>query len=884
MARGASWFVAVAAFTLIAVSVGSYFYHRRQLDSIAARHLRLLVTGSGQLQVGMASVYNLLATTVTGEPWATQVEWSLSTSDGKRLVDRKENTDDQGRLNMVVPADMDLYTRSHGPAQLTVTAGGNASPVNVTMALPVRPARYLTRLWLDRCHYRPGETVYYRSLTVSRYSLAAHRTLPVEFEILDPKSAPMPGSRIDGLTDFGVGNGSFRLPDALPAGTYTLIARGFDEAFPEERLAFQVLGRVSLHFHAATKFARDGYGPGDDVVADLVLERPDGKPAAGVSLQLAAKVDEQTVFQKITKTDGEGKLRVEFALPRQLRQGRSQLLVTVESGDRSETISEAIPIRTSGLHCDFYPEGGALAASIENRVFFTVRDAKGQPLAIRGSIVDPKGASVAQVETARNGLGVFGIVPDAAETYRLKITEPAGVSELLLLPPASADQKIAIATGRSVFASGAPLEFKIHEAKECLPLVIAARVRGMLVGQQVLVAAASEPRTSTRAVSIPLDDQVAGVIRLTVYDYATNPPRVVADRFVYRQPRRLIVRAGDGNKNASELSLSIRNEKGQPVAAALGLKVLDGRKNAALRPDCCGPDLLHTLFFDGSLDNPAVLQTVDLNSCDAEANKSDGARNVPAALIDLALGCQRPRGVETQGGENPTHEEEEASPPMLFDNLNELRAQYEATLSEYRAKRTQVVNALIMLSFFGGLALALFVTMLAILRIVWGSRLWLPTVVATVCCVVVTAVSNEPSRMKPVEATATGFAPCLPRPDAGQKDRDRRTPAGAEPAAAGGNLRILAEKLGKMGDDSEELKSERFALRQYAWPDTVSTSADDDSLRPLAWYPLLIAGPDGRVTVPAVKMATGKPLRLIIDAHDDGRMESCELPQRRSED
>ena len=111
IARGASWFVALAAFTLVAVSVGSYFYHRRQLDSIAARQLRLVVAGSGQLQAGMPSVYNLLATTVTGEPWANSVEWSLSTPDGKRLVDRKETTDDQGRLIMIVPADMDLPTR-----------------------------------------------------------------------------------------------------------------------------------------------------------------------------------------------------------------------------------------------------------------------------------------------------------------------------------------------------------------------------------------------------------------------------------------------------------------------------------------------------------------------------------------------------------------------------------------------------------------------------------------------------------------------------------------------------------------------------------------------------------------------------------------------------
>ena len=91
----------------------------------------------------MPSVYNLLATTVTGEPWAAQVEWSLSTPDGKRLVDRKETTDDQGRLTMIVPADMDLPTRSHGPAQLTVTAGGARIRRASSLPLPIRPARYL---------------------------------------------------------------------------------------------------------------------------------------------------------------------------------------------------------------------------------------------------------------------------------------------------------------------------------------------------------------------------------------------------------------------------------------------------------------------------------------------------------------------------------------------------------------------------------------------------------------------------------------------------------------------------------------------------------------------------------------------------------------------
>jgi uncharacterized protein YfaS (alpha-2-macroglobulin family) len=270
-------------------------------------------------------------------------------------VDRKETTDDQGRLTMVVPADMDLSTRGRGPAQLTAIVGGGSNQASVTLPLPVRPARYVTRLWLDRQSYRPGDTVYYRSLTVSRCNLVAPRALAMEFEILDPKSIPLPESRTAGITDHGVGNGWFRLPKSLAAGNYMLVARGADGVFPEERLTFAVAGPPTQRFQVVTKFARDSYGPGDDVAADLLLKRPDGKPVAGASVQLSAKVDGQTIFQKIAKADGAGRLPVEFVLPRHLHQGHGELIVEIDAGDRTDRISEAIPVRSGQPHIDFFP-------------------------------------------------------------------------------------------------------------------------------------------------------------------------------------------------------------------------------------------------------------------------------------------------------------------------------------------------------------------------------------------------------------------------------------------------------------------------------------------------------------------------------------------------
>ena len=122
ISRWASWFVGLAALLLIAASLGSYLYHRRQLESIAAQHLRLAIVGPGELRAGIPTSFNLLATRVTGEPWPTSIAWSLSKLDGIH-VDHKERTDEQGRLVMTVPAGMALPNHASATAQLDVTAG-----------------------------------------------------------------------------------------------------------------------------------------------------------------------------------------------------------------------------------------------------------------------------------------------------------------------------------------------------------------------------------------------------------------------------------------------------------------------------------------------------------------------------------------------------------------------------------------------------------------------------------------------------------------------------------------------------------------------------------------------------------------------------------------
>ncbi len=77
---------------------------------------------------------------------------------------------------------------------------------------PVDPLRLATQLSLDKPLYQPGETVFYRSLSLSRFGLAVDREIPIHFEILDPGGTVVPNSQNEGVTDRGVGNGAFHNP------------------------------------------------------------------------------------------------------------------------------------------------------------------------------------------------------------------------------------------------------------------------------------------------------------------------------------------------------------------------------------------------------------------------------------------------------------------------------------------------------------------------------------------------------------------------------------------------------------------------------------------------------------------------------------------------
>jgi hypothetical protein len=237
----ASWAVGLAAAALLVISLSGYLFHRGQLADIAADHLRLRVLGPARLQAGVPSRYAIRTTSVTGYPLDAQIEFALYAPDGSPLMPaHKERADAEGSLVVTIPANLAFPADQTVPAKVKMEVVGKqgSREERLETYLAVEPVRYLTRLLVDKPVYRPGDTIRWRSLTLSRLGLAADRELPIRFAIVDLEGVPVAGSLFSAVTKRGVGSGEFCESRSLREGKYTLVAQSPDGSFPEQRTSF----------------------------------------------------------------------------------------------------------------------------------------------------------------------------------------------------------------------------------------------------------------------------------------------------------------------------------------------------------------------------------------------------------------------------------------------------------------------------------------------------------------------------------------------------------------------------------------------------------------------------------------------------------------------
>ncbi|NQT38389.1 MAG: hypothetical protein HQ581_12910, partial [Planctomycetes bacterium] len=390
-ARAARWTVGITAAVLLLVSLGGYLSHRSRMSTIAAAHPRLLVTGPSHIGVETDSRFSITTSGATGEPMAAEIEFLLQGPGDRQIFAHHESTDEEGRLDVVVPA-ADVREASSGSpagASLTVLAVSGDRRAQCEGLLRLEPLGYQTDLSPGKSSYRPGDEVTYQSSTVSRLTLTASRAFPVTFTIIDPRGNDV--SRQQTTTEAGVARGKTRLRDDAPAGQYRLSVTSADVALPQRSCIFWVRDALDGEAGADVEFRRERFRPGQEVTADFSLGPVDGIPAAGVAVRTTVRLAGEVVDEQTAETSADGTLRIAFTLPKEIHRAGATLAITFDRQGTSRTLVREIPLDLGHLQVSFYPEGGQLAAGLENRVYFMARDGHGEPVDLKGVIVDAQG-------------------------------------------------------------------------------------------------------------------------------------------------------------------------------------------------------------------------------------------------------------------------------------------------------------------------------------------------------------------------------------------------------------------------------------------------------------------------------------------------------------
>jgi hypothetical protein len=560
------------------------------------RTLKASVVRPTTLQPGVA---NNLAIDVTGDaPVEAEVRDSAGAVLFRQTFTRPSQTGPAkpNPVRMHLPASVWANVKPQSELYLAV---GTVDPKTGARTPVMEPLRlfgpeYATFLTTDKSVYRPGERLFFRSLTLDRVSFRPPaRGQHLRFElrpaglpkVLDETAGLAAPVRVaadgtvepvrgpDGQPVRGTGCGEFVLPHNLADGEYTLVLTELDRSNAEPpTIPVPVTRTVRVRtgeperFHKRLWFAAASFGPGQEVVAFAELTQ-NGKPVKGAMVLAAAVADGQSRDAQPVEpmTDANGRVEIRVELPPKLSRGDVRLRVTfrnpanasIKPGDPPqviESVTERVPVVGTDLVVEFFPEGGKLVAGVPNRVYVRATTRDGHSADVRGVLTDGKEA-VGRVETvtdatqpgSNRGIGAFTFTPRLGGSYWVSADKVAGggfagalAGTVRYRLPAVEPGGVVATVLDPVTKPGQPVRVQLYSVGEDRKLVIGAYTRGRLADTARVAVPAAKPGDPPAEVRVLANaDPRGGVVRITVFEDPAGPegdlvPRV--ERLVYRTP------------------------------------------------------------------------------------------------------------------------------------------------------------------------------------------------------------------------------------------------------------------------------------------------------------------------------------------------------------
>lgn len=509
-----------------------------------------------------------------------------------------------------------------------VRANGATEEYNQDVRLRVENQVLLTT---DKPLYKPGQTMHLRALVLRKPALRPVTDVPVTLEVSDPRGNKVFKQALH-TNDFGLVFTKFTLADEVNMGDYAVRALVGDDRVEK---SVTVKRYVLPKFKVVVTPDKPYYLPGEPLRGTVQCDYFFGKPVADATVKVTLKTFD-VAFNEIAvltgNTDARGTYKFESKLPdsfvgQPLEQGKAFLQLEAEVKDQAEHTETAITSsRVAGAPLEVFavPENGRLVPGVPNIVYLLVSRPTGEPVRARvrwqpRTSDDMKVSAVPPYEVTTDELGIAEIrlTVDLAENMQARMGMGRRGGRLMQFAPdmglggdwgepelqmglqvvASAadgtrvEKEVPVAVGGGSANSAVLLRTDrvlAEVGQTVLATALTNATRGsiffdLVKDRQTMLTAAADIVNGMATARLPLGPELTGTVWLAAY-------RILPDGEIARATRPLYVNPANdlniavkpdqdtyrpGPENVAAVHFTVTDASGKPVAAALGVNVVD---------------------------------------------------------------------------------------------------------------------------------------------------------------------------------------------------------------------------------------------------------------------------------------------------------------------
>lgn len=420
--------------------------------------------------------------------------------------------------------------------------------------------------------FKPGEQLYFKVYLMNAQDQTPSEQSDVVYvEIINPAGNVL--QKMNYKVEDGYTEGSFDFSEQATGGVYKI--RAYTTWMQNEKETVFFTKEITLQQVIAPRilmkldFPMKGYGPGDQVSADYSIRNLSDEPIRYYEAKYTVSIGGNPIQTSRFKTDGEGKSKLVFRLPADLKSNDGLLNVVIEYDSYTEAISRSIPIVLNKIDLQFMPEGGTLVEGFSSQIAFKSLNENGKAADIKGEIWDEQGKKITAFESYHFGMGKFTMVPQPGRTYTARIISPLNIGQEYKLPHAISD-----GVAMSISRKGSTLLMKLN-ATDAREVEVIGQTKNVIHYNKKISLVKGETIFGIDEKAFP-----TGIACFTVYDSGDQP---LAERLVFLNDNKTLqVKITTDKKKylpreMVTMSLQTTDDKGKPVPSNFSLSVVDDK-------------------------------------------------------------------------------------------------------------------------------------------------------------------------------------------------------------------------------------------------------------------------------------------------------------------